>query len=79
MKKMNFNCSIKVKLDPYGREIYEARYGALPVDKNGFVKFQLWDFMNLFGGHFGKGNPVNNKYILEDGCIYIDEDCLDEV
>ena len=57
----NLNDIVKVKLNDRGLDIYLHRYDELllkydwlpPVrvemDKDGYVEFQLWDFMNLFG------------------------------
>ena len=65
--KINLNDIIKVKLTPYGSEIYykqfddvNKRYGReiceprMPkIDKEGYTEFQLWQFMELYGEHIG--------------------------
>lgn len=42
----------------------------LDTDPNRFTKFQLWDFMRIFGKSFGPGIPN----IIEDNSIYLEED-----
>lgn len=46
------------------------------VDEYGFCKFQLWDFMNIYGDYFQLGSE---RMPIKDLCIYIDEQDLDEV
>ena len=60
--KTNLNYYIKVRLTDYGIKIYQdsfTRYG-LPLpkinyDENGYVDFQLHDFMHVFGSHLSCG------------------------
>ena len=45
------------------------------VDDEGFSKFQLWDFMNIYGDYFQLGLE---RVPIKDLSIYIDEQDLDE-
>lgn len=55
--KLNINDTVKVKLTPYGLELYRkywlpyCKFGCTPTkqDINGYTEFQLWDLMNIFG------------------------------
>lgn len=56
--KFNINDSIKVKLKPEGVKIWKEIYtfnGKTPdgprCDEDGYVRFQLWDFMQMYGPH----------------------------
>lgn len=65
--KINLNEIVKVKLTPYGAEIYykqfdevNKQYGKeickphMPrIDKDGYTEFQLWHFIELYGQHIG--------------------------
>ena len=69
--KINLNDRIKVKLTPYGAEIYykqfdevNKQYGReicnpqMPrIDKDGYTEFQLWHFIELYGQHIGMCKP----------------------
>lgn len=69
--KINLNDTIKVKLTPYGAEIYYKQYDELnkntgktvleprmpQIDKEGYTKFQLWHFIELYGEHIGMCKP----------------------
>ena len=69
IRKINLNETIKVKLTPYGAEIYykqfdevNKQYGReickplMPrIDKDGYTEFQLWHFIELYGQHIGLG------------------------
>ena len=71
MQKINLNETIKVKLTPYGAEIYykqfdevNKQYGReickphMPrIDKDGYTEFQLWHFIELYGEHIGMCKP----------------------
>ena len=63
----NINDEIKVKLTAHGKEILNKDaaktlnalrginlpgYAPYRVDKDGYIEFQLWDFMRIFGSHF---------------------------
>lgn len=87
MKKLNWNDYVKVKLNDRGRDIFFHQYDELikrgfkidpiyPIeDEDGFCKFQLWHFIQLYGSHIGNGFPS----IVEDVNFYIDESDLEEV
>ena len=89
MKKINLNSEIKVKLTPFGAEIFYRQYDEVnkrilsnggealkpQIDKDGFTKFQLHDFINTFGEYM----IVGQKNVIEDICIYMDDEDLEEV
>ena len=45
------------------------------VDKDGFTKFQLWDFIEIYGEHIG----MAKKNVVSDLSFYIDDKDLEEV
>lgn len=67
--RINLNETVKVKLTDHGKMIYYHRYDdinkrvgkevckpSLPEeDEDGYSKFQLWDFMNLYGKYLTAG------------------------
>ena len=69
--KINLNETIKVKLTPYGAEIYYKQFDdvnkhcgreickpQMPrIDKDGYTEFQLWHFIELYGKHIGVCKP----------------------
>lgn len=69
--KINLNDTIKVKLTPCGAEIYYKQFDKLnkqyekeickphmpQIDKDGYTKFQLWHFIELYGEHIGMCKP----------------------
>lgn len=69
--KINLNETIKVKLTPYGAEIYYKQFDELNkqhgrqickpqmprIDKDGYTEFQLWHFIELYGQHIGMCKP----------------------
>ena len=71
MQKINLNETIKVKLTPYGAEIYYKQFDELnkecgreickpqmpQIDKDGYTEFQLWHFIELYGEHIGMCKP----------------------
>lgn len=71
IQKINLNETIKVKLTPYGAEIYYKQFDELNkqrgreickpqmprIDKDGYTEFQLWHFMELYGEHIGMCKP----------------------
>jgi hypothetical protein len=65
-RNVNLNEYIKVKLTDKGKEIYRNYYHyiddedvpTLDVDEEGFCKFQLWEFMQIFGEHFHMGGDL---------------------
>lgn len=86
MISLNVNSHIKVKLTKYGIEAYERYIkNALPcslvlvgkffipparIDEEGYTKFQLWEFMQIFGEYFYMGNT---HQVIEPLEIYIDD------
>lgn len=87
MKKLNWNSFVKVKLTDLGRDIYYHRFDGLierginitpqypKEDENGYCGFQLWSFMQLYGGYIGMALPK----VAEDISFYIDEEDLEDV
>lgn len=71
IQKINLNETIKVKLTPYGAEIYYKQFDELNkqygreickplmprIDKDGYTEFQLWNFIELYGQHIGICKP----------------------
>ena len=71
IQKINLNETIKVKLTPYGAEIYYKQFDKLNkqrgreickphmprIDKDGYTEFQLWHFIELYGQHIGMCKP----------------------
>ena len=71
IQKINLNETIKVKLTPYGAEIYYKQFDELNkqygreickphmprIDKDGYTEFQLWHFIELYGQHIGMCKP----------------------
>ena len=69
--KINLNETIKVKLTPYGAEIYYKQFDELNkqygreickplmprIDKDGYTEFKLWHFIELYGQHIGMCKP----------------------
>ncbi len=68
---INLNEFIKVRLTDLGKDIYYHRYDMINAfaekevikpkypkeDENGYTKFQLWDFIALYGSHIGAAMP----------------------
>lgn len=90
MKKLNMNSIIKVKLTPFGVDIFYHHYDELnkkvlntggrpirprmpEIDSEGFSKFQLHHFINLYGDYMTAGQ----KNVVEDISIYINEEDLE--
>lgn len=81
MNKIDLNNFIYVKLTDAGfnhwfrkyNEIMPPKFRQLPswfrekADKEGHVKFQLWEFMNFFGDQMYQTAPA----MIEDNAIYI--------
>lgn len=86
MISLNVNSRIKVKLTKYGIEAYERYiHDNLPlgfvlvgkfvipparIDEDGYTKFQLWEFMQIFGEYFYIGNT---HQVIDPFEIYIEE------
>ena len=78
---LNLNDTIKVKLTDHGKDIYYHRFDNLietgvkftpkmpKVDADGYTKFQLWDFIQLYGQHIDmiKPNVIEPINIVIDG------------
>lgn len=81
----NINHKIKVKLTEHGKAIlgheladtmsmlitlkFFEDYVPYPEDEDGYITFQLWDFMRIFGSHFYMGDPLiieHNEIIFLD-------------
>jgi len=89
MLKLNLNSSVKVKLTDYGKDIYYHQYDEInnkygrtickptfpKVDAEGFTKFQLHTFINLYGEYL----IIGGKAVTKDINIYINESDLQEV
>lgn len=77
MKVFNINEYIYVKLTDRGKNIlnnYYADFDWKPTpNEEGYYKFQMWQFMNLFGNHFSMGTDNitinNNVYFKEEDLI----------
>lgn len=68
---VNLNDAVKVRLTDLGKEIYYHRYDDLNLragkiinnpkfpeeDTEGYAEFQLWDFIQLYGGYIGMARP----------------------
>ena len=90
MKKINLNDTIKVKLTDRGRDIYYHRFDDLiqnrpavrinikqsypKVDDEGFTKFQIHNFMNIYGDYLILGSEP----VVEGNNIYFEDDDLEE-
>ena len=69
--RINLNEVVKVKLTDLGKDIYyhqfdelNRRYGRIVCkpsfpkeDAEGYAEFQLWNFMEIYGEHFGMAKP----------------------
>jgi hypothetical protein len=70
--KFNINEKVKVKLTPKGNGILRDKGenpNDLMKDENGFVEFQLWELMNLFGQQMYNGCtniPFETTIIIPD-------------
>jgi len=68
---INLNDFVKVKLTDLGKDIYHHQLDEinellgkihiqpreLVVDKDGKIRIQLWEFIELYGKHIGMGKP----------------------
>lgn len=69
--RINLNEVVKVKLTDLGKDIYYHRFDKLnrqygriickpsfpKEDTEGYVEFQLWDFIQIYGEHIGIARP----------------------
>lgn len=79
-KRMNMNEYVKVKLTPYGKEIFTTHCPQWYLivsergDKEGYVKIQMWELFEIFGSCLFLGNPnlpfENNEILIDTGKLY---------
>lgn len=78
---ININNKIKVKLTDFGKSILDKEvnklkqisgapdnYTPYKTDNNGYIEFQLWQFMNIFGSSLYNGAIQvieNNEMLVE--------------
>ena len=87
MKELNINSYVNVKINNYGISILEQKHNEFqkqfPIigdfkmpepDENGYIKFQLWELMNIFGPYLIAGFEV--PFEMNIG---IDENDLTEI
>lgn len=69
--KINLNEMVKVRLTQFGKDIYIHQYDEvlnkypllkisrpeIKVDENGYTKFILWEFIELYGPYMTIGGP----------------------
>lgn len=72
MKKFNLNHYVYVKLNDRGKGIIEedpthSKY--TKPDKDGFYKFQLWEFMTVFSPHLNMETDI----ISEENSLFFNE------
>ena len=81
--RINLNESIKVRLTNYGKDIYYHQFDEFnkrmgkevckpsfpKVDEDGYTKFQLWSFIELYGNYIGmcKKNVIQPLEIVYEG------------
>lgn len=80
----NVNSSVLVRLTPEGEKHYISYLNRYHVDPNrsvnsdadGYVKFQLWDLMKIFGSEMFMGNDLmfKTKILLNKQDIQTTED-----
>jgi hypothetical protein len=46
---ININDDVKVKLTDSGRDVLAMQQLKRQQDADGYIKFQLWELMNIFG------------------------------
>lgn len=79
MKRLNLNSIIKVKLTDRGKDVFYHQYDSFrypDVDNEGYSKFQLWDFMHIYGHTFILGN-VNE--VIKPLDIFIEDEDLEDM
>ena len=91
MQKFNINECVRFRLTAEGLLIWTAYYRALdaqvrqyfadhpdslpPPHSDGLYEGQLWEVVNIFGGHMRNGGPV----LFEDMAIYLPDNKLEAV
>lgn len=77
--KFNINQKVKVKLTDFGKNILDTYFAEINIspihyscrykaDKLGYITFQMWDLMSIFGEHICMGAPIcfeNNEIIFD--------------
>lgn len=71
MKELNLNQYVYAKLNEKGKQIIENKHNLdrFIGDDVGIYKFQMWEFMKIFGVYLKMGESVtegNNIYFSED-------------
>ena len=79
MMKFNVNQNVLVKLTEEGETILKNYFGELRdrlglpeyeifYDENGYVQFQMWNLMQIFGDHLHNGCkvPFETTILIED-------------
>lgn len=75
MKEFNINNYIYVELTKLGEEILGDEIEDYPDEKGtNKRRFQLWDFMNIFGTYFGE----TKENVIVDCKMYFDEEDFNE-
>ena len=55
---INLNDDVKVKLTDYGRDLLAKKRLTRQPDEAGYIKFQLWELMNIFGSYVCNGCSI---------------------
>lgn len=74
---INLNDEVKVKLTPFGVQVYENSWiklgqqaPTLFLDDDGYLSIQLWELAQIFGPTCWMGNPhqafVDNIVLISD-------------
>ena len=74
--KFNMNYHVKVKLNEMGERLYLEHFTSTCIalslmkkpDENGYMTFQMHEFMNIFGSHFGpclQDTPCDMNVLVE--------------
>ena len=83
MKKFNINDEVKVRLTEQGKAVLQKQlaervqrwncenrcpYQSRTKDANGYIKFQLWELMHLFGNDLYNGCqvPFETTLLIDD-------------
>lgn len=77
--RINLNEIVKFKLSERGKEVYRHRYDGYgfeynrepEIDDNGYMRMQLWTFMQIFGEYM---NPARPEVLKPLEIIYEQED-----
>ncbi|WP_182004621.1 hypothetical protein [Priestia aryabhattai] len=71
MKVFNINSHIKVKLTEYGKTILYRTYRRNHdiADEEGYHKFQMWIFIEIFGEYI----RIGTENVIEDSNIFIED------